>query len=108
MPFPTPAPGALCTGSPGASRDELEGKEPQKGAQQRLDRWLEGVAKAVGGRLLYSGIISAAKQAVRINQRTMHDLGPHPLPSFGGDWRSFHKSIQSALQWAQCIGQGPS
>ena len=48
MPFPVPAPGALCTGSPGAGRDELEGKGPQKGAQQRLDRRLEEVAKAVG------------------------------------------------------------
>ena len=38
VPFPVPAPGALCTGSPGAGRDELEGKGPQKGAQQRLDR----------------------------------------------------------------------
>ena len=48
VPFPVPAPGALCTGSPGAGRDELEGKGPQKGAQQRLDRRLQGVAKAVG------------------------------------------------------------
>ena len=31
----------------------------------------------------HSGIISAAKQAVCINQMTMHDTGPHPVPSFG-------------------------
>ena len=30
-----------------------------------------------------SGIISAATQAVRMNQTAMHDTGPHPLPSFG-------------------------
>ena len=31
----------------------------------------------------HSGMISAATQAVRINQTTTHDTGPHPLPSFG-------------------------
>ena len=33
-----------------ASRDALEVKGPQRGPQQRLDRRLEEVAKAVGGR----------------------------------------------------------
>ena len=28
----------------------------------------------------HSGIISAAKQAVRINQTTVHDIGPPPPP----------------------------
>ena len=36
----------------GNARDALEGKGPQRRPQDQLDRRLEEVAKAVGGRLL--------------------------------------------------------
>ena len=39
-------------GGGGGSRDALEGKGPQRRPQRRVDRQLEGVGKAVGGRLL--------------------------------------------------------
>ena len=40
---------ALCQPPPPAARDALEEKGPQRRSQQRLDRRLEEVAKAVGG-----------------------------------------------------------
>ena len=49
---PPPAPQRRLTPPPPPARDALEGKGPQRRPQERVDRRLEEVAKAVGGRLL--------------------------------------------------------
>ena len=56
------------------ARDALEGKGPQRPPQRRLDRRLEEVAKAVGGRLL--SVTNASDVGV-CRQKTVagHTLG---------------------------------
>ena len=44
-----PHPNGLSVGRGGGGRDALKGKGPQRRVQRRLDKWLEEVAKAVGG-----------------------------------------------------------